>query len=323
LPATRAYELWIEQSLLRDRLAIRVGQQAADVEFFDSRYDDVFANSALGWPGITGINLPGGGPSPPLAVPGVRVKATLSEQLAAYVAVFDGYPASPGTGDAQIGNPHGVLFRVNDPPWVIGQLRYGFDAGKGHPAKIVVGGWKHFGSFDDMRFGANGRLLADPLSFGLARKLNGNWGLYAVYEQLLTPAVAGSDNGIGFFFRASASPGDRNLISLYLDGGLEFIGVGSARPNDKIGIGVTYARISDSARQADSDIAIMTGSAFPRRDYEAVIELTYAAQVSEHCVMQPIFEYVIHPGGGILNPYAPAQRIKNAAVFGFRTTITY
>ena len=96
LPATRLYELWIEQKLWGDKLAVRVGQQASDVEFFDSSYDDMFVNSALGWPGITGINLPGGGPSPPLAVPGIRVKAELSDRITAYLALFDGDAGATG-----------------------------------------------------------------------------------------------------------------------------------------------------------------------------------------------------------------------------------
>src|SRR6201991_3398095 len=95
LPSTRLYELWIEQKLLGGKLAIRVGQQASDVEFIDSTYDDIFVNSALGWPGITGINLPAGGPSPPLAVLGIRVKAELTDKLTAYLALFDGDAAPP------------------------------------------------------------------------------------------------------------------------------------------------------------------------------------------------------------------------------------
>ena len=129
LPATRLYELWIEQKLFGGKVAVRVGQQASDVEFFDSSYDDIFVNSALGWPGITGINLPAGGPSPPLAVPGIRVKAELSDRITAYLALFDGDAAPPGPIDPQIANPHGVLFRVNDPPWWIGQLKYKFEIG--------------------------------------------------------------------------------------------------------------------------------------------------------------------------------------------------
>ena len=51
LPATRLYEFWVEQKLLGGKLAVRVGQQASDIEFIDSSYDDIFINSALGWPG--------------------------------------------------------------------------------------------------------------------------------------------------------------------------------------------------------------------------------------------------------------------------------
>ena len=106
LPSTRLYELWIEQKLLGGKLAIRVGQQASDVEFFDSTYDDMFVNSALGWPGITGINLPAGGPSPPLAVPGIRLKAELSDRITAYLALFDGDAAPPDSPlDPQLANP--------------------------------------------------------------------------------------------------------------------------------------------------------------------------------------------------------------------------
>ena len=122
LPSTRLYEFWIEQSLFDGRLQVKVGQQPSDTEFIDSKYDDIFVNSALGWPGITGVILPAGGPSPPLAVPGVRVKAQLSDAITAYLAVFNGSAGAPGPDDPQITNANGLAFRVNDPPWLIGQL---------------------------------------------------------------------------------------------------------------------------------------------------------------------------------------------------------
>jgi porin len=50
LPATRLYEFWIEQSLFGGKLLVKVGQQPSDIEFIDSKYDDIFVNSALGWP---------------------------------------------------------------------------------------------------------------------------------------------------------------------------------------------------------------------------------------------------------------------------------
>ncbi len=39
--------------------------------------------------------------------------------------------------------------------------------------------------------------------------------------------------------------------------------------------------------------------------------------------MQPDFQYVFTPGGGVLNPVIPSQRLKNEAVFGLRTAVTF
>jgi porin len=326
LPATRLYELWIEQKLWGGKVAVRVGQQASDVEFFDSSYDDIFVNSALGWPGITGINLPGGGPSPPLAVPGIRVKAELSDRITAYLALFDGDAGPPGPIDPQISNPNGVLFRVNDPPWWIGQLKYRFEVGADNlPATVTGGAWYHMMSFPDQRFSADGLSLANPNGSGEPLWLRQNNGLFMVYEQLLARAAPGSDKGIAFFIRASVSPSDRNLISTYLDGGFLFTGFNDARPNDKFGIAATYARISDRARDLDRDVAFFTGTPYPIRDFEAILEVTYAAQIAPNFVVQPVFQYIAHPAGGAVDPNDPTQthRIKDAVMLGVRTTITY
>src|SRR6201991_2966342 len=96
LPDNRLYNAYFEQSFLNNRLNIRAGQQAADVEFFDSQTDDLFINGTFGWPAIKATNLPAGGPAPPIAVPGIRVKAALTDKITAYGAVFDGDPSGPG-----------------------------------------------------------------------------------------------------------------------------------------------------------------------------------------------------------------------------------
>jgi porin len=70
---------------------------------------------------------------------------------------------------------------------------------------------------------------------------------------------------------------------------------------------------------------MFTGMASPVRDYEAVFELTYVAEVQSNWTVQPVFQYVFHPGGGIVDPNDPTQthRIKDAAVLGVRSTINY
>jgi len=39
--------------------------------------------------------------------------------------------------------------------------------------------------------------------------------------------------------------------------------------------------------------------------------------------LQPDFQYIFNPGGGILNPNNANERLGNEAVFGIRTNITF
>ena len=326
LPATRLYEFWIEQSLLGGALMIKVGQQPSDIEFIDSKYDDIFANSALGWPGITGVILPSGGPSPPLAVPGIRIKAFLSDRITAYLAIFDGDAAPPGPDDPQIKNPYGLLLRVHDPPWLIGQLKYGFEIGEAIlPGSITAGAWYHFGSFDDQRLTASGTSLADPSGSGEPARLRGNQGIFAVYEQKLLNSSFDSRKGIGFFARASVSPSDRNLVSFYIDGGIQITGFSETRLNDKFGIGLIYAKISDAVRHLDRDARIFAGGVTPIRDYEAVLEFSYVAEIKPGVLLQPLFQYVRHPGAGAVDSHDDTRtnRIKDSGIFGMRMAVAF
>ena len=60
------------------------------------------------------------------------------------------------------------------------------------------------------------------------------------------------------------------------------------------------------------------------RSSEALIEVTYQAQIVPGWTVQPDFQYVFRPGGNIANARDPAgAAIKDAAVFGLRTTIRY
>src|SRR6202012_3394952 len=74
LPTTRLYEIWFEQKWA-NKFALRAGQLAADTEFMTAKYTDVFTNASLGWPVGLSLNMPSGGPSPPPAGMGTRVRA--------------------------------------------------------------------------------------------------------------------------------------------------------------------------------------------------------------------------------------------------------
>jgi porin len=335
LPDSRLYMAYFEQNLYNNALNIRVGQQAADVEFFDSETDDLFVNATFGWPAIKATNLPAGGPSPPIGALGIRVKAALSDRITAFAAVFNGDAAAPGPGDPQLRDNHGLAFRINDPPWYIGQVRFDYDiniGGRPLAGNITPGGWYHSGQFDDQRFTAQGLSIADPSGTGIAAKLGGNFGIFATVEQTLyrpasvtEPGVSNSLPGITAFGRIAYSPPDRNLIDLYLDGGIGFVGLVPNRPLDRMGAGVAYMRISGADQNLDRDTQFFTGLPSPVRSSEKVLELIYEAHIRPGWLIAPYFQYVFRPSGGIPNPNDPSglSRIGDAAVFGVTTTIKY
>jgi porin len=336
LPDQRLYNAYFEQSLFNDRLNIRAGQQAADVEFFDSQTDDLFINGTFGWPAIKATNLPAGGPAPPIAVPGIRVKAQVADNVTVFGAIFNGNPAAPGDGDPQTRDNHGLAFRVNDPPWLIGQVHFDYHVDIGGSAlagNVTPGGWYHFGDFDSQRFAADGFSLADPTGSGIPAKLRGNYGIYAVVEQALwrppgtetEKTVSASIPGVTAFARIAYSPPDRNLIDLYLDGGVGFVGFAAGRPLDRFGIGLAYMRISGAARSLDVDTQFFNGIQSPVRSSEALLEIIYEAHIKPGWLIAPYFQYVFQPSGGIPNPGDPTgvSGIGDAAVFGVTTTIKY
>jgi porin len=335
LPEARLYNAYFEQSFYNNALSIRVGQQAADVEFFDSQTDDLFINGIFGWPAVKASNLPAGGPAPPIAVPGIRVKVALSDQITVFGAVFNGNAARLGDGDPQLRDNHGLAFRVNDPPWVIGQVRWDYNinfGGRPLAGNVTPGAWHHFGQFDDQRFTAQGSSIADPSGTGIAAKLRGNFGVFAVIEQTLyrpesetQKGVSASVPGVTAFARIAYSPPDRNLIDLYLDGGIGFAGMVPGRPLDRFGIAVAYMRISNAARNLDRDTPFFGDLPSPVRSNETLLEMIYEAHIEPGWLLAPYFQYVFRPSGGIPNPNDPSglSRIGGAAVFGLTTTLKY
>jgi porin len=327
LPSTRLYEMWFEKKW-GDKVALRAGQLAADTEFINAKYTDVFTNASLGWPAITSVNLPSGGPSPPLAALGARLRANLTDNWTVAAAIFNGDAAGPGPEDPQLRDNHGVNFRINDPPLVIGEVQYIWNGKKGDPGldgKFKVGGWRHFGEFSDQRFTAQGVSLASPLSSGVPASLSGDSGVYSVFEQKIYRVGNDDDRGIGVFARVSFSPSDRNLVDRYADAGVEFIGLSDQRPKDKFGVAGGYAHVSSRARALDLDFQQLMGANWPLRRSESLVTAVYQYEVRSGWTLQPNFQYFIHPGGGATSPTSPnpGRLLKDAAVFGLRTVLKF
>jgi porin len=314
---TRLVELWYEQHF--DNWRIRVGQQTIGSEFLSPESARLFVNGAFGWPTLPATNLPSGGPGYPLGTPAVRVRVDPFEGLTLFTAVFNGDPTGAGVGGSQLADASGTAFRVGDGAFVISEIRYN-EASSDHNPSYRIGGWYNTERFPDRHFDTAGLSLANPASNGKPLQHGGDYSLYASVDlPLLEPD---SKTGFLLFARAMGAPGDRNLVNFYGDAGVSYTNPFGLE-GDKIGLAVGYARVGQAARDLDSDTAQFIGQSFPVRSGEAILELTYQHQLAGWWQVQPDFQYIINPGGGIPNPIAPSRRIGDAAVLGIRSVVTF
>ena len=327
LPTARLYELWYEQRL-GDTAALRVGQQGIDVEFLTSDYAANFVDATFGWPGLPTLDLPQGGPAYPLATPAARLKLDPVPGLSILAAVFDGMPAGPGAGDPQARDPSGLNFRVSDPPLVFleSQIRYnrGEDA-RELPGTLKLGAFAHLGKFDDPQFAIGGVPLAVAGPNASPMQHSSDVGGYAILDQQIYRLPGGDDaKGIGLFGRLIAAPPDRNVVDLYADAGVFALGLVPGRPDDGFGIAAAFAKVSSAAQAADRTLDLVTGVPAPVRDFEAVIEATYDATILPGFMVQPTLQYVVHPGGNVVDPYGGGiAPIPDALVAGVTTVVRF
>ena len=316
-PATRLDELWFEQHMFNDRLAVKVGQLAADNDFILSDAWPYFLNGTWGWPSITASDLPSGGPAYPLATPGVLTTVTPNDKLSLLVGVYNGDPSSRcSSSDPQICNNDGLDFSLDSPPLLMVEGAYKYNQAQPLPGTLKLGGWNHFGTFEDLRFGSGRAPIAETGNPG--RPLDSDWGFYGIIDQLVWRVPGSKDpKGVGVFARVMGAPSDRNVVDFYADGGVTFTGMIPGRSADALAIGFAYTGISSEAHGLDIDLDQPVA-----RNYEALIEICYTYQINPGWTVQPDFQYFFQPGGNV--PDADGNgAVENAAVLGARTTISF
>ena len=318
-PATRLFELWLEQKFYDDKVSIRFGQLAADSEFMLSQGGQAFLNGTWGWPSITAMNMPQNGPAYPLATPGVRLAVKPTDDLTAMIGVFNGKPAGDcrPEQDPQICNPDGVLFPLNFPPLLMAEVAYRYNQGQGElPGVIKIGAYRNFGEYQFQHIITGG--VQVTFVHEQQTETDGDFGLYAVLDQMLYRLPGGGDpRGISIFGRVIGAP-EHNLSNIYWEAGLTFAGLSSARPDDTFAIGFARTGISPEISSAQEALNRPVIASF-----EAMVEASYMAEIVPGFVVQPDFQYFWNPGGHVHEPDNLQKAVPDAAVFGLRTTINY
>jgi porin len=324
---TRLFTAWLQYgSPDEDPLSIRIGQLAGDDEFITSPTAGGLINGTFGWASILAANIASGGPAYPLATPGLRVQVRPTNEIAIRAAVFSGDPAGRNcNGNPQICNDHGTTFSFAGGSLWMSEFQYGINQGKqakGLPGVYKLGVWYATADYADQHFGVNGAgapvSLASPAAVGPLNH-SGNWGVYGVADQMVW---RGESASLNLFTRAGVVPTNRNLVSFYIDGGAGIKGLLPGRADDTLTIGAAYEKISSDAVALDRDTNTLTPP-YPIRDEEVVFEVSYQAQIAPWWILQPDFQYIVHPGGNVPDPNNPALTVKNAAVIGLRSTIKF
>jgi porin len=290
-----------------------------------SQYGGLFINGSFGWPTLPSVDLPAGGPSYPFATPGVRLRALPNERTTLLLGVFNGNPAANANfppSDPQLRNPSGANLRFQG-TFVIGEVQYAVNQGegaKGLPATFKLGAWYNSNAFTDQFFATGGETAAEAgiIPPGQHR---GDWSVYGVVDQLVWRPPGAKEGGVGVFLRAMGAPANRNEIVAFVDGGVTWRGP-FGRADDSVGLGFGWARIS-GVTIAGEQAQVAAGGQAPVQSAETVLELTYEAQLAPWWVVQPDFQYIFNPGGGIPNPNGSGRVVGSAAVLGLRTVVTF
>ncbi|HZL59255.1 MAG TPA: carbohydrate porin [Stellaceae bacterium] len=334
--ATRLWELWYQQALPSGKAEVKIGQQSIDQEFIVSQYAGLYLNTMMGWPMLPSADLYAGGPAYPLSSLGIRLETQWDGPLKLLGGVFDDNPpGGPFANDPQgrDGEASGTRFNLGTGALFIGELQYAVNPAAAAdkscdasscalPGTYKLGIWYDTANFPDQRFDSTGLSLANPASSGMARQHNGNFSVYGVVDQMIW-REPGGPRSLGVFGRIMGAPADRNLIDMSLNAGVNLKAPLPGRDDDTFGIGYGLAKVSGRAGALDQDRAAFTGTAYPVRSAEHFIEVTYQYQATPWWQVQPDFQYVINPGGGIQNPQNTTQRVGDEAVFGVRMNIVF
>ncbi len=275
-PATRLFELWLDQKLYGGKAVDPLRPACGRFRIHASQGGQAFLNGTWGWPSIAGLNMPQDGPAYPMATPGVRARASTRPTTSLPSSVFS--TANPAGNcaarqDPQECNPNGLLFPLDASTAADGRGRLQARSGRGRLAGTVkLGAYANTGEFRHQR------VITGGVRLNCTREpphvVDGDWALSGRRSDALPPARRRGPErrgGVRPRHRRARQPQPGRCL---LGGGPHLQWHVAARPNDTLAIGYAYTGIS-------SDIT--ERRARPRRpivsSYEALIEASYMAEI--------------------------------------------
>lgn len=290
---TRLDSWWLQQALFHDKLFLKAGQFAGLDFYGDQEYGSSYVMEPLDYaPGnLFGTTFESFDPA---ATPAAEIRFVPTPNIYVKSAVLSGN-RNPYAQDTT-----GFHFTIANSPVFVYEAGYLVDPrGQNASGKAYPGIYK---------FGAayNGGRFLNPVSNTYSP---GNYLIYGMANQAVYRPAAGSNRGLDLDFGYDWSPGEVNRQNTQLTAGFRYNGLIPHRDQDSLAFGVVYSKISDQFSLAGTLLGL------PALGSERAIELNYAFHATPCVLFQPVFQYYFNVGGD--------SQIPNAAVYGFRTMVTF
>jgi porin len=314
VPTARLFQAWIQQNFFNDQFSLLAGIYPIDSEFFAVESASVLIHPAFGTPGDLALTYV---PSVfNTAAPGLRAKWLSADRtLYGMAAVMNGV-----AGDPDYTKPYFFKSTSGGGAFVIGEFGWrpreaGITLKPVEPVSTVP----TEELYDYERFQPEGKFAV-----GLWRYSKPPPGQYAV-DADGQPAQAHSQGGyalaentlfglgergrdVSAFARYSWSNGLATAIDRTWNVGVRVRGPLASRPDDVLVIGTVYGGLSSGYRSTQA------AGGNPTASSENVLEVTWRAPLTRYFAVQPVAQWIRHPGGG-----ADAER---ATVLGVRLQFT-
>lgn len=264
-------EVWYQQKLFNNKLRMKLGKQDANMDFGFLNSGWNFMNTAFS------VN-----PTTPMP--------TYPDQSFGFMAEIN--------PKEWLSIRNGIYSRYNT-PFNITEIEVKPKIKK-LPGRYMLGAWEMSDS--------NGMSVAggiDSVGNVYTNDFNRNFGCYAGFEQMVYKEKKDDDNdmqGLVVFGQAGMSPSNRNDMSKYLGGGINYVGPIPKRDKDILGIGVASGNFAPRL----GDITSQVGS-------ETAVECFYRAQITPWFYLQPDVQFIMNPSG----------TYNNSVAVGLRTVVTF
>ena len=252
-------EYWYMHRFFQDRLSIRAGKADSSSTFFHLDSQENFMSS-----GFTNLNTP--------HIPADPENAW---GIVSALELRHGAVLKLGIHDEDINANRYDSPKFKHPCYAV-QLEKEYTLFDSLPGFVFLGGW--YDTHEVNRY-----------STGTERK--GNYGFGVGINQMIWRKHSWTHDdamrGIALFMRFQTSEKDRNELSRSVDCGLTYRGFSDFRPDDVIGIGCATVCFSPGYREQEQ----------LAHSSETALECFYRIQVTEHLMLQPDFQYIVHPSG--------------------------